>query len=316
MHNTSPNTFLRIRLKMRQLLLLIALDEQRNIHRAASSLQMTQPAASKQLKELEDLLNVRLFERRPHGMEPTLYGETMIRQARMALISLSLGHEDVAALKSGLTGRVTVGAIMSAAMTLMPRAIARVKQATPLMQVGVEFDTSNNLLDRLRRGTLDFLIARVNEGIDSAELAYEELADEPVCVVARCGHPLQREAALQLADIAGAAWVLPPQGSTLRHRCDTMFHRAGLAPPGNVVETTALLLTVSLLLQTDSVHLMSLDIARYYAGLDILTILPVEVPVQMDGFGIITRRNYLLSPSATILLDAVRATAREIYPEQ
>ncbi len=300
---------------MRQLLLLNALDEQRNIHRAAAALHMTQPAASKQLKELEDLLNVRLFERLPHGMQPTLYGKTMIHQARMALISLSLGHEDVAALKSGLTGQVTVGAIMSSAMTLLPRAIARVKQTTPLMRVGVDFATSNILLDRLRRGTLDFLIARVGERDDSAELAYEELADEPVCVVTRRGHPLQRAGALQLADIAGAAWVLPPPGSTLRHRCDTMFHRAGLAPPGNVVETTALLLTVSLLLQTDSVHLMSLDIARYYAGLDLLAILPVAVPVQMDGFGIITRRNYLLSPSATILLDAVRAVAGEIYPE-
>jgi len=298
---------------MRQLLLLVALEEQRNIHRAADVLHMTQPAASKQLKELEDLLGVRLFERLPRGMEPTLYGKTMIRQARLALISLSLAHEDVAALKSGLTGQVTVGAIMASAMSLLPRAIARVKQSAPRMRVGVEFDTSNILLDRLRRGTLDFLIARVREGDSSAELAYEELADEPVCVVARRGHPLQRAEALALADIAGAAWVLPPQGSTLRHRCDTMFHRAGLAPPGNVVETTAVLLIVSLLMQTDSVHLMSLDIARYYAELDILTILPVEVPVRMDGFGIITRRNYLLSPSATILLDAVRAVARDIY---
>ena len=299
---------------MRQLLLLIALDEEHNIHRAAAALHMTQPAASKQLKDLEDLLGVRLFERLPHGMEPTLYGNTMIRQARMALISLSLAHEDVAALKSGLTGQVTVGAIMSSAMALLPRAIARVKQARPLMRVGVEFDTSNILLDRLRRGTLDFLIARVREGASSTELAYEELADESVCVVARRGHPLLRRAGLELADIADAAWVLPPQGSTLRHRCDMMFHRAGLAPPGNVVETTALLLTVSLLLQTDTVHLMALDIARYYADLDILAIVPVDVPVRMDGFGIITRRKYLLSPSATILLDAVRSVAREIYP--
>lgn len=315
MNNNSPNTFLRIRLKMRQLLLLISLDEQRNIHRAAEALDMTQPAASKQLKELEDQLAVRLFDRLPHGMEPTLYGKTMIRQARMALISLSLAHEDVTALKSGLTGQVTVGAILSSAMTLLPRAITRAKEATPLMRVGVEFDTSNNLLERLRRGTLDFLIARVGGGEHSAELTYEELADEPVCVVARRGHPLEHAATLQLADLSAAAWVLPPHGTTLRHRSDTMFHRAGLAPPGNVVETTALLLIVSLLLQTDSVNLMSLDIARYYADLNILAILPVEVPVRMDGFGIITRRDYLLSPTAASLLEVVRTVAREMYSE-
>ena len=66
----NPNWFLRARLKTRQLLLLIALDDERNIHRAAEVLFMTQPAASKQLKDLEDMLDVKLFERHPRGMEP------------------------------------------------------------------------------------------------------------------------------------------------------------------------------------------------------------------------------------------------------
>ncbi|MFX6118855.1 LysR family transcriptional regulator, partial [Acinetobacter baumannii] len=80
-------------MKTRQLLLLIALDDTRNIHRAASELNMTQPAASKQLKDLEDMLGVSLFERLPRGMRPTIYGEAMIRHARMALTSLSKAHE-------------------------------------------------------------------------------------------------------------------------------------------------------------------------------------------------------------------------------
>ena len=87
MHNTHPNWSMRTRLKTRQLLLLIALDQQRNIHRAAESLSMTQPAASKQLRDLEDMLDVRLFERLPRGMLPTIFGEAMIRHARMALTS-------------------------------------------------------------------------------------------------------------------------------------------------------------------------------------------------------------------------------------
>ncbi|MBV8625646.1 MAG: LysR family transcriptional regulator, partial [Herbaspirillum sp.] len=79
MKNSDPNWFLRARLKTRQLLLLIALDDTRNIHRAASELNMTQPAASKQLKDLEDMLGVSLFERLPRGMRPSIYGEAMIR---------------------------------------------------------------------------------------------------------------------------------------------------------------------------------------------------------------------------------------------
>lgn len=311
MHNTPPHAPLRLRLKTRQLLLLIALDAHRNIHRAADALHMTQPAASKQLKGLEDLLEVRLFERLSRGMEPTIFGAAMIRHARMALTSLALAHEDIAAIKTGLPGQVAIGAIMAPSLSVLPRAIARVKQAAPLMRIGVEIETSSVLLERLRHGALDFLVARILDTDIGAQLHYEELADEPVCVVARTGHPLVRAPALQLADLASLAWILAPHGSTLRHRCDTMFRRAGLAPPGNVVETTALLLIVPLLLQSDSVHLMPLEVARYYEQLNILAILPVDVPIRMDGFGIITRRNHLLSPSAAIMLDAIRTAARE-----
>ena len=313
MENTNPNWFLRARLKTRQLLLLIALDEQRNIHRAAEELHMTQPAASKQLKDLEDMLDVRLFERLSRGMEPTIYGETMIRHARMALTSLSLAHEDIVALKSGLSGQVSIGAIMTPGMALLPRAISRVKQAAPLMRIGVEVETSNILLERLQRGTLDFLVARILDAANQAELQYEELADEPVCVVARVGHPFEQAENLKLQDIARAGWVLSPQGSVLRHRCDMMFRTAGLAPPDNVVDTTALLLIISLLQQTDSLHLMPQEVARHYAQLNILTILPIKVAIRMDGFGIITRRDQLLSPSAAVLLDAIRMAAKEIY---
>jgi DNA-binding transcriptional LysR family regulator len=127
MKNNDPNWFLRARLKTRQLLLLIALDDERNIHRAANELNMTQPAASKQLKDLEDMLGVPLFERLPRGMRPTIFGEAMIRHSRMALTSLSKAHEDIAALKSGLSGQVDVGVILSPSMALLPPAIARVK---------------------------------------------------------------------------------------------------------------------------------------------------------------------------------------------
>ena len=313
MNSLNPNWFLRARLKTRQLLLLIALDEQRNIHRAAEDLHMTQPAASKQLKDLEDMLEVQLFERLPRGMEPTIYGETMIRHARMALTSLSLAHEDIVALKTGLVGQVEVGIIMTPCMSLLPRAISRVKQQAPLLRIGVQMETSNILLERLQRGTLDFMIGRILEKEEKSGLQYEELAEELVCAVTRVGHPLLTAQDLELNDIARSAWILPPQGSVLRYRCDMMFRRAGLEPPNNVVDTTALLLVIVLLQQTDSLHVMPVEVARHYESLNILSILPIELPCKMDAFGIITQRGHLLSPAANVLLTAIREAAQEIY---
>src|ERR1700716_514041 len=98
MTTSYSNWFIRARLKTRQLLLLQVLAEEGNIHRAAQVLHMTQPAASKLLKDLEDVLEVPLFERLPRGMRPTWYGETMIRHSRVALASLTHAHEELAAL--------------------------------------------------------------------------------------------------------------------------------------------------------------------------------------------------------------------------
>jgi DNA-binding transcriptional LysR family regulator len=313
MDATNPNWFLKARLKTRQLLLLIALDDYRNIHRAAEELHMTQPAASKQIKDLEEMLDVKLFERLPRGMEPTIYGETMIRHARMALTSLALAHDDIVTLKAGLTGQVEVGVIMTPAMALLPRAIARVKEEAPLLRIGVQLETSNVLLDKLQHGTLDFMIGRIFETSDASGLVYEELTEEPACAVVRPGHPLLEHGSLALQDIAALPWILPPHGSIMRYRFDMMFRRAGLAPPSNVVDTTAMLMITALLQQTDSLHVMPLEVAQYYASLNVMRILPIDLPCKMDAFGIIRQQGHLLAPGAEMLLRAVRAAAQEIY---
>ena len=313
MDTLNPNWFLKARLKTRQLLLLIALDDHRNIHRAAEELHMTQPAASKQIKDLEEMLDVRLFDRLPRGMEPTMFGETMIRHARMALTSLALAHDDIVALKAGLAGQVEVGVIMTPAMALLPKAIARVKEQAPMLRIGAHMEASNVLLDRLQRGTLDFMIGRILEKENSAGLIYEELTEEPACAVVRVGHPLLEAKQLELKDICTRAWILPPHGSILRHRFDMMFRRAGLAIPVNVVDTTALLLITALLQQTDALHVMPLEVAKYYASLRVLSILPIELPCKMDAFGIIRQQDHLLSPGADLLLKAVRVAASEMY---
>jgi DNA-binding transcriptional LysR family regulator len=313
MDTTNPNWFLKARLKTRQLLLLIALDDYRNIHRAADELHMTQPAASKQIKDLEEMLDVKLFERLPRGMEPTIYGETMIRHARMALTSLALAHDDILTLKAGLTGQVEVGVIMTPAMALLPRAIARVKEDAPLLRIGVQLETSNLLLDKLQHGMLDFMIGRIFDTGDTSGLIYEELTEEPACAVVRPGHPLLERKNLALQDIAPLPWIVPPHGSILRYRFDMMFRRAGLEPPSNVVDTTALLAITALLQQTDSLHVMPIEVAQYYASLNVMRILPIELPCKMDAFGIIRHQDHLLSPGADLLLRAVRAAAKEIY---
>ncbi len=304
---------IRTRLKTRQLLLVVALADEGSIHRAAAALNMTQPAASKLLRELEDTIGAVLFERLPRGMRPTLYGDALIRHARAALGSLDQAREELAALKAGRLGHVAVGAITSPGLRLVPPAVAAVKGTHAGVHVSVEIDTSNVLLERLAQDKLDIVLGRLSAEHDKLHLRYEPLTGEPVAAVVRPGHPLLDRAPLALADVQRAAWVVPPAGSVLRHRFELMFQRASLAPPANVVETAALLFVTRVLEQSDMIAVLADEVARYYAGHGIVALLPLEMDCRMDDFGIITRTDRLYSPAASVMVEAIRVAAREVY---
>ena len=305
--------FLRARLKTRQLLLLVALAEEGNIHRAAQVLNMTQPAASKLLKDLEDALNVQLFERLPRGMRPTWYGETMIRHARVALTSLNQAHEELEAAKSGQFGQVNVGSITAPGLALLPPTVAMVKREQPKLQIALTIENSDVLIEQLNQGKLDILVARLFARHDKTELRYEMLNDEPVCAIARPGHALVSNPPSSLADVIEAGWIVPPAGSVLRHRFDLMFQEEGLQAPSNVVETASLMFTTKMLQQSNMLSVVATDVARYYADHGMLSILPMAFPCQMDAFGIITRRDRLLSPAGKVMLRALKTTATTVY---
>ena len=315
MTRSHSNWFVRGRLKTRQLMLLAAMEEEGNVRRAADSLGITQPAASRLLKELEDMLGVSLFDRTPHGMLATMYGEVMIRHARMVLSNLSHAHDEISALRAGLTGQVRIGVIAAAAATMVPRAITSVKELYPQLQIWLQVETSDVMLERVAEGELDIMIGRVLERQNplNTEVRYEPLADEPLCVVARTGHPLENETGLRLRDVVNASWVLHPPGSVLRHRFDLMFSQIGLNPPQNVVNTNNFLAISSLLLQGDMLAVLPDEVARQYQQYSMLQRMPVDLPCRMDTFGIITRQSQLLSPAASVVLEALRTAAADVY---
>jgi len=305
--------YVRTRLKTRQLLLVVALAEEGNIHRAAAALSITQPAASKLLRELEEMLAAQLFERMPRGMRPTLYGDALIRHARAVLGSLDRAQEELGALRAGRLGQVAVGTITSPGVRLLPSAVAAVKRMHADIRITVEIDTSNVLLERLAQGKLDMVVGRLFPEHDKLRLRYEPLASEPVHAVVRRGHPLATGASLRLADVQSGAWIVPPAGSVLRHRFELMFQRASLAPPSNIVETAALLFITRALEQSDMIAVLAKDVADYYAGHGMVDILPLAMDCKMDDFGLITASERTLSPAAMLMVEAVRRAGRDAY---
>jgi DNA-binding transcriptional LysR family regulator len=311
--STPTPWFVRARLKTRQLMLVTAICDQGNIHRAAEVLNVSQPAASKLLKDLEDALGISLFERLPRGMRPTWYGETMIRHARIALSSLRQAGKEINALKAGSFGEVSVGAIAGPAVSLLPQAISIVAREHPSLRVQLDVESSDLLIERLAQGKLDIMIGRLFERHDKTNLTYEGLADEPVCAVVRAGHALLNVAGLNLKQLETAPWIVPPTGSVLRHRFELMFQEAGHTIPAQLIETSSLLFITKMLQQSDFIAVVPTDVARYYASYGMLAMLPIQLSCTMDAFGIITRTDWLLSPAAKVVLQAVKSAAINTY---
>lgn len=315
MDNAPQDRMPQRRLRLQQLRLLVSLDETHNMARSAESLGMSQPAASRVLRELEELMGIALFERLPRGLQPTWFGDSMIRHARTALSAVDHAFSEIAAMKSGLTGVVRIGTIMSPATALIPDAVVRVKQRFPQVRLIVRVESSDTLFPMLRQGELDIALARPLEEDNNLDIEFEPLGGEDVCAMVRAGHPLANANEVSLTDLARWPWVVPEAGSVLRRRFDQLFRVSRVTPPADFVETGAQLLITSLVGRSDTVALLPREVTEYYVGHGFGALVPIKLDCRMDPFGIATLREAPLSPAAFAVLETIRERAAELYLE-
>jgi DNA-binding transcriptional LysR family regulator len=301
--------FLRARLKTRHLMLISAIGQEGNINKAAERLSMSQPAASRLLRDLEEIVGADLFDRLPRGVRANWYGETMIRHARNALMSLNEAAGEIESIKAGCSGVVSLGAIPGPGISLVPRAVSHVAADYPLMRIQLLVDTSERLLDAIDDGRIDIMVGRLTDRSDTSGYTFTRLAEEPICVAGRVGHPLVTKTPFGFADLAAASWIVPPIGTVLRERFDHMFRDANLAVPRKLIETASLMVAMRLLEETDFIATFPRELAEYYSRRGLMSIVPVELKCDMDAYGVITRRGWLLSPAAQIIREALEDAA-------
>ena len=314
MPDPRSDRFVRSHLKTRHLVLLVELGRHGSIMHAAQAANLTQPAASKLLGELEHALGVQLFERLPRGVVATWYGQILIRRAGAALAEMDAAHQEVMELLSGLRGRVDVGTVLTPSASLVPAAVNLLKSRQPRVLVSITVDTSKLLVQRLRAGELDMVVGRILDTDAAAELRFEPITDEPHSLIVRAGHPLAGRSDLTLAEVGQQGWILPPTGSILRDRLTAMFLSQGLEPPSETVETLALPVIANLLIGSDMVVPLPQELVAPYLQTGLLVILPIELGLRMDMYGIITRRQHQLSPGADAMLATLREVTEIRYP--
>ncbi|WP_240476509.1 LysR substrate-binding domain-containing protein [Marinobacterium rhizophilum] len=317
----NANWFIRARLKQRHLLVLAALGDTCNLKHAADGLGISQPAISKLLKELEDALDVQLFERQARGVIPTPYGETMIRHARHLLSTLDGAYAEINAMRHGQSGQVRLGTILTPCADLIPETLNKVRRSHPDLEISIQTGSSEQLLAALDDGELDILVARYIDKQNQYSFHYEPMYQEPINVCARAGHPLIRAGRrLSPADLQHEDWVLPPGGSVMRAEFEALFYRAAMLPPTRIVTAENLLIITNLLEQNNMLTLLPEGVVQHYMRYKLLTQVPLETDVQKDldrnlaPYGLIVRDKTVLSPAGKAVLEALRQGKNNRYP--
>ena len=307
-----PDLYLRGDLKPRHLHLLVALDDFRNIGKAAGHANVTQPAISKALAELERGLGVKLFERSARGVNPTVYGECLIRHARTMLDQLAQTRDELRGLVTGTSGKVCIGALSSTVNTLLPQSLVLLKSRSPGTNVLVRENTQEVLLPDLWSGKLDLLIGRLPAMHATRGLEEKILFSQPVSIIAGRRHALTRRKTVDWEDLKNFPWVLPPVGSLLRDPVEKAFEEHGIPLPGNAVETISANVVARYVQLSDALAVMASDVAKYYEELGVVSTLPIEFARQVPPIGIIWNRERPLSPSASEMMQCLEEVAAQI----
>jgi DNA-binding transcriptional LysR family regulator len=295
-----------LRLKSQQIMLLSALDEHRNLRRAAAAIHTTQPAATASLQQLEERLGVELFERHPRGMIPTKYGEAMIRYARGVLHDFEHATLEIAALASGAAGVLRIGSVMGAVPTILTDTLTKFQASNPNVCITIVVETSDLLVPAIIRGELDIVLGRLPDSIYSSNLFIEPLEGEPMSVIGRPDHPMMVAGSLSIGNLLNYCWILHPDGSPMRRRIEQAFQAAGITSIPDMIETASILATTALLAKTDALSVVPARVAEHYAGYGMIGVLPVDLPIAMANLGIITRSDRSPSPALTVFVDTLK----------
>ncbi len=286
------------RLKWRQLALAIALDDRRSLRRAAADLAMTQPAATKLLRDLEEAVGYALFTRHAWGMQPTAYGATLVRYARGLTAELDEARRELAALAGGAEGTLRIGGVTGAVPGLLAPAIRRMRDERPRVAMYVLVNTTEVLLEALRQGRLEIAVCPLAVDEDVTDLEVAPLGHEPLSIVARKGHPLARARRVGPAALAGVPWIVQTAEAPLRRDVESMLSAAGLRLPVAVVETVSIVATLALLQETDAVTVMPRGLAAHYAHFGMLAALASDLPAPASRYELVTRARRELAPAA------------------
>lgn len=298
------------RIKLRHLVCFVEVARSKSVLAAADKLNMSQPSATKTIKELEAVLGEVLFDRSRRRLALTATGQLFQHYAETSLLALGQGVDALRGARSDEI--VKVGALPTVSARILPAAVEQFTRRGLPARTRIITGPNGYLLSLLRVGDVDLVIGRMADPGSIAGLSFEHLYSEKIVFAVRAGHPLLGAAHFQLAMIRDYQVLMPPPDSVIRPTVDRLLTAHGVGPIRDDVETVSNAFGRSYTRITDAVWIISEGVVASDLAEHQLLQLPVDTAETLGPVGLTTRAGTSLSPAAQILIQSIRDAASAV----
>lgn len=300
------------RLNLRALHVFFTVAQTGSMARAAAQLGVTQPTVSEAMANLEDTYGVRLFDRKSHGVETTMYGQALLKRCTAAFDELKQSGRDIEFIAEPTVGDLWIGCQELLLAAILPAIINKFRQQFPRVVLHVDDVPSPDVqLSDLRARKHDLVLARIVQPFSAQdEISVETLFNDRVLVVAHRGSRWARRRRIELEELVDEHWMLTPANSWVHSRVVEAFQAKGLKPPRANLLTLSIPLRSHLLAETGGLtafanSVFNLNSARYE-----FKSLPVDLPRRPWPAVAVTLKHRTLHPLAERFLECARQVAQ------
>lgn len=302
------------RLRIRDVYILATVVKCGSMAKAARQVAMSQPSVSEAIANLENVLRVRLLDRGPRGVEPTIYAEALLRRGAVVFDELRQSVRDIEHLADPTVGQVRIGCAESFMAGLLPAIIEQLSQRYPKIVVYADYaQHATTEFHELRERNFDLIIGRISEPFaHDDDFTFEPLYEEEYYVVVGSKSKWARHRKVALAELLDEPWIHMPPNIAISSLVDDAFRRHGLKVPQGRVASLSMHLRTHLLATGNFLTIMPNSMFRFNAEQWSLKALPINLGIRSRQVGIITLKNRTRSPVVDLFIEHARVVAGPI----
>ena len=292
---------------IRQLKYFLTIAREGQVTRAAKLLNMEQPPLSRSLKQMEDELNVKLFDRNGKGLQLTEAGQLLKVKAEQLLLQFTETIEEIKELEQGVSGVLNIGAVFSC-ISLLPQPIERFRQKYPQVSFKILEGDHYYIGEQLENRSVDVVFVRLPfEGLtDPHQLAQYQLPSDPfVAVVPSKWHELTKQNSLSLAELSRYPLVtLKTDQTTHMHEQVIHYFQQQNLNPNVVCECSSVAITVALIAEGIGAALLPKSVMSSFRDPRVTMIPLIESSLQSE-FALIWLKDHYLPKSARFFIEDI-----------